>query len=67
MTEVEPIFIRSVTFTPGCGRFRPGRSTSAPVRVVGRLRLTDSLGRIAGHKITELDGLMPWSYAQHRA
>ena len=27
--------------------------------------LTDVLGRIADHKITKLDELMPWSYAQH--
>ena len=27
--------------------------------------LTDVLGRIADHKITRLDELMPWSYAQH--
>ena len=27
--------------------------------------LTDVLGRIADHKITTLDELMPWSYAQH--
>ncbi len=26
--------------------------------------LTDVLARIAGHKITRLDELMPWSYAQ---
>ncbi len=26
--------------------------------------LTDTLGRIADHKITKLDQLMPWSYAQ---
>ena len=26
--------------------------------------LTDVLGRIADHKITRLDELMPWSYAQ---
>ncbi len=30
-----------------------------------RYRLTDTLGRIADHKITKLDELMPWSYAQH--
>ena len=27
--------------------------------------LTDTLGRIADHKITRLDELMPWSYARH--
>ncbi len=27
--------------------------------------LTDVLTRIADHKITKLDELMPWSYAQH--
>ncbi len=27
--------------------------------------LTDFLGRIADHKITKLDELMPWRYAQH--
>ena len=27
--------------------------------------LTDTLGRIADHKISKLDELMPWSYAQH--
>ena len=27
--------------------------------------LTDTLGRIADHKITCLDELMPWRYAQH--
>ncbi len=27
--------------------------------------LTNVLGRIADHKITKLDELMPWSYAQH--
>ena len=27
--------------------------------------LTNVLGRIADHKITKLDQLMPWSYAQH--
>ncbi len=27
--------------------------------------LTNILGRIADHKITKLDELMPWSYAQH--
>ncbi len=27
--------------------------------------LTDTLARIADHKITKLDELMPWSYAQH--
>jgi hypothetical protein len=27
--------------------------------------LTDVLARIADHKITKLDELMPWSYAQH--
>ena len=27
--------------------------------------LTDILGRISGHKITRLDELMPWRYAQH--
>jgi transposase len=27
--------------------------------------LTDILGRIADHKITRLDELMPWRYAQH--
>ncbi len=27
--------------------------------------LTDVLGRIADHKITRLDELMPWRYAQH--
>ena len=27
--------------------------------------LTDVLGSIADHKITRLDELMPWSYAQH--
>jgi hypothetical protein len=26
--------------------------------------LTDVLGRIANHKITKLDELLPWSYAQ---
>jgi transposase len=26
--------------------------------------LTDVLGRIADHKITKLDELMPWRYAQ---
>lgn len=26
--------------------------------------LTDTLGRIADHKITRLDELMPWRYAQ---
>ncbi|MCP5076415.1 MAG: transposase domain-containing protein [Rhodobacteraceae bacterium] len=29
--------------------------------------LTDVLGRIADHKITRLDELMPWRYAQARA
>jgi transposase len=28
--------------------------------------LTDILGRIADHKITRLDELMPWRYAQGR-
>ena len=28
--------------------------------------LTDILGRIADHKITRLDELMPWRYAQRR-
>jgi len=28
--------------------------------------LTDVLGRIADHKITRLDELMPWRYTQHR-
>ena len=27
--------------------------------------LTDTLGRISDHKITRLDELMPWRYAQH--
>ncbi len=27
--------------------------------------LTSVLGRIADHKITKLDELMPWRYAQH--
>ena len=27
--------------------------------------LTDTLARIADHKITRIDELMPWSYAQH--
>ena len=27
--------------------------------------LTNVLGRIADHKITKLDELMPWRYAQH--
>ncbi len=27
--------------------------------------LTDMLGHIADHKITRLDELMPWRYAQH--
>ena len=27
--------------------------------------LTDGFGRIADHKITKLDELMPWSYTQH--
>jgi hypothetical protein len=27
--------------------------------------LTDTLGRIADHRITRLDELMPWRYAQH--
>ena len=27
--------------------------------------LTDVLGRIADHKITRLDELMPWRYAQN--
>ena len=27
--------------------------------------LTDVLGRIADHKITKLDELMPWRHAQH--
>ena len=27
--------------------------------------LTKVLGRIAGHKITKPDELMPWKYAQH--
>ncbi len=27
--------------------------------------LTDTLARIADHKITRLDELMPWRYAQH--
>jgi hypothetical protein len=27
--------------------------------------LTDVLSRIADHKITRLDELMPWRYAQH--
>ncbi len=30
-------------------------------------QLTDVLGRIADHKITKLDELMPWSYARARA
>jgi hypothetical protein len=29
------------------------------------LWLTNVLGRIADHKITKLDELMPWTYAQH--
>ena len=29
--------------------------------------LTDTLARIADHKITRLDELMPWSYAQEWA
>ncbi len=27
--------------------------------------LTDTIGRISDHKITRIDELMPWSYAQH--
>ena len=27
--------------------------------------LTDILGRIADHKITRIDELLPWRYAQH--
>ena len=27
--------------------------------------LTDTLGRISDHKITRIDELMPWRYAQH--
>ena len=29
--------------------------------------LTDFLSRIADHKITRLDELLPWRYAQYRA
>jgi hypothetical protein len=29
--------------------------------------LTDVLGRIADHKITKLDELLPWRFAQTRA
>ena len=32
-----------------------------------RLRVTDTLGRIADHKITKLDELMPWRYAEASA
>ncbi len=36
-------------------------------RVDPQAWLTDVLGRIADHKITRLDELMPWSYAANAA
>lgn len=27
--------------------------------------LTDILGHVSGHKITRIDELLPWRYAQH--
>ncbi len=58
----------------GYGRERGGKSAAIAYTLIETAKLsgvdpqawlTGVLGRIADHKITKLDELMPWRYAKH--
>ena len=46
---------------------RPNVETAKPNGVDPQVWLTNVLSRIADHKITKLDELLPWSYAANAA
>ena len=52
--------------TAATGTLMPGAEAIHPIKLNGvdpQAWLTEVLGRIADHKITRLDELLPWRYA----